>query len=453
MPVRNRICLLLITLILTAAIPSQASEWKAGIGKVVITPKTSMWMAGYGARTKPSEGLVHDLWAKALILEDPSGKKAILVTLDLCGIGRDLAEPIRSKIATQNGTTHDRVVLACSHTHSGPVVGGNLITMYRLDEAERAKVDAYAAALGGLILEAVTQGVADLAPAEISWGVGRAHFAVNRRANKEADVPALRQSISLEGPVDHDVPVLRVNSPSGRLRAVVGGYACHCTVLDGQKFSGDYAGHAQIELEKTHPGATALFVAGCGADQNPTPRRRPELAELYGKQLAGSIEQVLLQPMRSIKGSMRTADQETDVLFDKLPSQAQVDTDALSKDFYVSSRAKSLQKKLTVQGKLDQTYPYPVQVWRLDELTWIFLGGEVVVDFSLRLKRNLGSNTWVSAYCNDVMSYIPSERIRKEGGYEGGGAMLYYGLPAPWAAGIEEKIIKSVGELMSRTNP
>ena len=92
--------------------------------------------------------------------------------------------------------------------------------------------------------------------------------------------------------------------------------------------------------------------------------------------------------------------------------------------------------------------------WRLGDLTWIFLGGEVVVDYSLRLKRNLGtSRTWVSGYCNDVMAYIPSSRVLKEGGYEGGGAMLYYGLPSPWADSVEDDIVGTVGKVLGALGP
>ena len=91
----------------------------------------------------------------------------------------------------------------------------------------------------------------------------------------------------------------------------------------------------------------------------------------------------------------------------------------------------------------------PVEVWKLDGLTWIFLGGEVVVDYSLRIKRNLGSShTWVSAYCNDVMAYIPSKRVLNEGGYEGATAMIYYGQPSPWSEQVEEAIIDAIVRLI-----
>jgi hypothetical protein len=425
--------------------------WKAGTARVVITPKQSMWMAGYGARDRPSEGAVHDLWAKALVLEDPSGKKAALVTLDVCGIGRDLSLKVRDALKTRLGLDRDRVVIACSHTHCGPVVGSNLLTMYRIkDDEDRRKIGEYAEFLTGALIDVVGQAFTRLEPATLGWETGRADFAVNRRNNKEADVPALRDRLTLQGPVDHDVPVLRVAGPDGRARAIVCGYACHCTVLSFYQFCGDFAGFAQIELEKRFPGAQAMFVAGCGADQNPLPRRTVELAESYGRQLAESVERILNAPLRPVSGPLTSSYDEIDLDFARLPAREQLETEAAqSKDLPLANRAKMLLKKIETQGSLASTYPYPVEVWRLGDLTWIFLGGEVVVDYSLRIKRNLGgSHTWVSGYCNDVMAYIPSLRVLKEGGYEGGGAMVYYGQPSPWAENVEEEIVEAVGRLV-----
>jgi hypothetical protein len=106
--------------------------------------------------------------------------------------------------------------------------------------------------------------------------------------------------------------------------------------------------------------------------------------------------------------------------------------------------------KLDSGQALESAYPYPVQLWRLgNDLRLVLLGGEVVVDYSLRLKAELGrENTWVAAYANDVMAYIPSLRVLKEGGYEGGGSMVYYGLPAIWSEQVEEAIVRGVRELV-----
>ncbi len=251
---------------------AEGDGWKAGTARVAITPKSSMWMAGYGGRDHPSEGALHDLWAKILVLEDPNGHTAVVVTLDLCGIGQPLSNQIRDRIQERNGLQRDQIVLACSHTHTGPVVGKNLIGMYPLDDEQRQKVEQYADFLSDVVVRAVGQAFDRREPATLSWGTGRADFAVNRRNNDQSKAAELREQIQLKGPVDHDVPVLRVAKPDGTLRAVVFGYACHCTVLPIYKFTGDYAGFAQIALEKAHPEAQAMFVAGCGGDQNPLPR-------------------------------------------------------------------------------------------------------------------------------------------------------------------------------------
>ena len=425
--------------------PAAEPSWKAGTAREAITPKTPMWMSGYASRNKPSQGAVHDLWAKAIALQDPAGKRAILITLDVCGIGRDLSIRVRDAIGERLGLESKDIVIACSHTHSGPVVGTNLVAMYKLDAAQSELVAKYAQALEKTLLKISEAAMSRLAIAKLSFGNGRCDFAVNRRANKEADVPMLRGRLELKGPVDHDVPVLRVDGADGTLVAAIFGYACHCTVLDGYEFCGDYAGFAQIELERRYAGSQAMFVAGCGADQNPIPRRKLELAAQYGKDLAARCIDVLGGPLEPIAGELSSNFGEIPLAFAPLPSREEIERDFQSSNFFTASRARLLLETIKQRGSLEKTYPYPVQAWRLGNLTWIFLGGEVVVDYSLRIKRNLGSsNTWVSAYCNDVMAYIPSKRVLEEGGYEGGGAMLYYGLPASWAPEVEEAIIAAV---------
>lgn len=431
---------------------ASAEGWKAGTARATITPAESMWMAGYGSRDHPSEGTLHDLWAKALALESPQGTRVVLVTLDICGIGRDLSNEIRDALATRAGLDRARIVLACSHTHSGPVIGTNLIGMYPLDEEQKRRAADYATKFRETVIAVANDALKALAPAELSWGTGACDFAVNRRANEQPKAAELRERLALAGPVDHDVPVLSVRGANRELLAVVFQYACHCTVLPIYRFSGDYAGFAQIELERRHPGAQAMFVAGCGADQNPLPRGTVEHAERYGRQLAESVDRVLAGGMRSLPGALTTAYKEIDLAFGPIPGRDQWEAEASSKTLAVANRARNMLRKLDTKGGIETTYPYPTQAWRFgDELTWVFLGGEVTVDYALRLKRNLGtSRTWVAGYCNDVMAYIPSLRVLQEGGYEGGGAMVYYGLPGPWSPRVEEDIIEAVRSILAR---
>jgi neutral ceramidase len=428
-------------------IPAHAQEmkpWHAGVAKTVITPKESMWMSGYASRTKPAEGKVHDLWAKALVLEDAQGKRCVLVTMDLIGIDRGLAESICADLKKRYDLQREQIMLSTSHTHCGPVVGHNLGTMYHLDDKERQKVEDYAKSLHAEVVDLVGSAINDLKPALVSWNIGYTTFATNRRTNNQDNVPKLRELGQLKGPVDHDVPVLCVREPGGKVRALVFGYACHATVLSFQQWCGDYPGFAQLELEQRFEGATSLFFAGCGGDQNPLPRRTVALAESYGKQLADAVEMVVKAPMKPLAPIVKSSYTHVDLSFGELPTRDKLVQDTMNKNPYIVSRAKMLLAQFEKTGSLKQTYPYPVQAWRLgDDLTWIALGGEVVVDYSLRLKKELGK-VWVTAYANDVMAYIPSLRILKEGGYEGDTSMIYYGHPTAWGPRIEERIVETV---------
>ena len=450
----NHFSLLVLIAVCLSGVTARAETppWKAGVARVKITPEKLMWMSGYGARDKPAEGTLHDLWAKALALEDPGGRRALLITLDLVGVPRDISLQVCSEIQKKHGLPREAIVLAVSHTHTGPVVGHNLAQMYFLDAAQQQLVSDYATSLEQKLVALAGDALHNVAPAEISWGNGHAAFAVNRRNNKEADVPKLRELGRLRGPVDHDVPVLSVRHPQGKLRAVLFGYACHATVLSFYKWSGDYPGFAQLALEEQIPGATALFFAGCGADQNPLPRRSVALAEKYGQQLANAVLDVLNAPMTTLHGNLTQAYTEVSLPFAELPSRDQLLKDSTDANRFVASRAKALLREVEAKGSLRGDYPYPVQVWQLgNELTFVALGGEVVVDYSLRLKKELGRDrTWVAGYTNDVMAYIPSLRVLKEGGYEGGGAMVYYGLPTVWEPKVEETIVETVNNQVKR---
>jgi hypothetical protein len=431
------------------SVSAQEKTWQAGVAKTVITPRQYMWMSGYGGRNKPAEGKVHDLWAKALILQDAAGKRCVLVTMDLVGIDRVLSDEVCAEIKKRHGFERSEIMLSVSHTHCGPVVGRNLITMYNFDDKQHQLVKAYTQELHDKLVDLVGAAQKTLRPAQISWGNGFTSFATNRRENIEKEVPKLRELGKLKGPVDHEVPVLCVRDPEGKVRSLVFGYACHATVMDFYQWSGDYPGFAQLELEKRYPEATALFFAGCGADQNPLPRRKAELAEVYGKQLADAVEQVVNAPMTPAAPMLKTTYVTVAVPFGELPTREKIVQDTMSKDRFIAARAKSLLVQIEKTGSLKQNYAYPVQAWQLGDLTWIALGGEVVVDYSVRLKKELGK-VWVTGYANDVMAYIPSLRVLKEGRYEGDTSMIYYGHPCAWGPRVEELIVAAVHEQVGK---
>lgn len=284
-----------------------------------------------------------------------------------------------------------------------------------------------------------------LAPAKLSAGQGQTTFAINRRENKEADVPKMK---TFKGPVDHSVPVLRVTGKDGQLIAAVFGYACHNTTLSFYQWCGDYAGFAQIAVEQANPGAMAMFYMGCGADQNPLPRRKVEQAKKYGGMLADAVQAVMGGEMRPIEPTLEMVYDEIPLELGEMPTKAYLAEQAEKGNYYMKRWGKRLLGKLERGEGLMKFYPYPVQIWRLGgEQLWVALGGEVVVDYSLRIKAGLGDRVWVTAYANDVMAYIPSKRVLREGGYEGHTSQMIYGLPAKWDEDVEGRVMSAVHRL------
>jgi len=452
MTLRSLLCAFVLSIVCgPTAIADENPTWKAGVAAAKITPSEPLWMAGYAARTRPADGATHDLWLKALALEAADGRRGVVVTSDLLGFPGAMSEKICRELESRCGLKRDQIMLTASHTHSGPVLKDALYDIYPLDDQQRQWIDSYSAELERTAVATVEKALAGMTAATLWTGEGRAGFAANRRNNREADVVRIRQEGGeTKGPSDQRVPVLAVRGPDGSLRAVLFSYACHATTLDGYQWCGDYPGFAQIAVESAHPGAVAMFHAGCGADQNPLPRRSMELCRQYGEELADSVNGVLEQPLRGVVPQLATAWETIDMPFAERPDRAKLAETAL-KGGYVGRWAERLLVEIDSGKTLATSYPYPVQVWRLGgEQLWIAMGGEVVVDYALRFAKDHGANTWVTGYSNDVMAYIPSQRVWQEGGYEAG-AFAVYGLPAEtWTPDIEERIANAVGRLVSQ---
>ncbi len=437
---------------LSSIVEAAEPTWKAGVAKSVITPKEPLWMAGYGGRTKPADGAWHDLYVRVLALEDANGRRGIVLASDTLGISKPIYDEVARRLKEQFNLDRSQMMLHGSHTHCGPVLRSALYDTYPLDAAEIQRIEKYSDWLTDEIVATIGRALKDLRPATLSRGVGFADFGVNRRTNREPDVPMLREQNLLVGPVDHTVPTLAVRDLDGKLIAVAFAYACHNTTLAFQQWCGDYSGFAQYDLEAKHPGAVAMFCMGCGADQNPLPRRTVELAESYGKRLSSAVDAVLAQPQDRVAPTLRTSHEFVQLAMQGLPKTEELQKLAVANPSHSQRWASRILKLIESKADIPLVYPYPVTVWKLgDDQVWIALGGEVVVDYAHRLKAEHGERTWITAYANDVMAYIPSRRVLLEGGYEGQSSMMVYGLPTDrWAEDIEERIATAVAGLVER---
>lgn len=435
-------------------VPAQEPVWKAGLARAVITPEKSVWLAGYGSKRAP-DGKLHDLWMKALALEDVAGRRAVLITSDFQGVPKGMSDQVFAAAQQRFGLERHQIMFTFSHNHCGPRLGDDLVDYYPVEAEQVALVDEYTTLMVRKTVELIGESLSQLAPATLKTSQGHCTFAVNRRNNKEAEVPELlAQGVPLKGPVDHTVPVLTVTGTDGKVRAILFGYACHPTTLSFTQWCGDYPGFAQLAIEARHPGAMALFVNTCGGDQNPLPRRTVELCQRYGHLLATAVEETLTRTSdwRTIAPEIRTAFRYVDLPYLKVVDRDELHQLLQDGNAIRARWAARLLQKLDQGEKFPPSYPYPLHAWRLGRDTLMLgMGAETVVDYALRFKREFGDNTWVCGYADDMISYIPSRRVWEEGGYEGGSNLYEYGRPAfRWSGDIEDRIAESMHGLVKQ---
>ncbi len=452
-------------------------DWNVGFSRREITPKESAWLAGFASRIRPSEKVGQPIYVKAMVIADEKTGPAVLVSADLLGFSSSVSETILHAVSRQLEIDKDRVLLTATHTHSAPVIDGVAPLIYNFDACQQAAVGDYTRFVIDSTVAAIKDAVADLRPSRIEYGQAFAGFGVNRRRVRPG-------CLHLPAAVDHDVPVLAIREKDGRLRGLVFGYACHATVLGGYEISGDYAGYAQTELEKNHPGCTALFVPGCGGDINALPRGSVECAARYGTLLATAVNDALGGAIIALEEDLVIRRTRAELAYASEPSLAQLEEELsrsgstekwllhqttlvppkqrLPRDealkvatLLAENERKMIRHQIEQRRGEQQLHSCSLALYSWcfgNQLTWLHIGGEPVVDYSLYLKERYGwGRTWVSGYCYDLTTYIPSLRVLTEGDYEGIDAVRPFGHPAPFDTSVERSVLESIESLIRGT--
>ncbi len=425
----------------------------------------------------------------------------VLITVDNCGVPIEITDAVYDRISARHNIPRERFAISSTHTHSGPWLRGFAPNIFaEIPDDHLAHLTQYERDLIEKLVKVVGKAIDSQRPGHLSYGFGEAGFAMNRRALANGKWSGFGEVP--DGPTDKRVPVLAAHDVEGKLIAVLANYACHCTTETGEfnQISGDWAGFAADMLEADHPGAVALIAIGCGADANPSPRGTHEQAKVHGRTMADEVTRVLAnvavtlrrdEPPTSLRDSSspkiksQTADQLNEALADgsentgahhaerdgylkrinpvitcnmarinlplgPIPSRETWEQQA--KEPGVSgSRAKYFLQMLDDGKEIPTTIPdYPVQTWCFGEdLAMVFLGGEVVVDYSIRMNEMFdGDRLWINAYSNDVPCYIASARVLREGGYECDSSMLYYRRPTRLAPEAEDVLCDAVQKIM-----
>ena len=422
-----------------------------GVAEVDITPREAIRLTGYGNREQPPDDVRQQLWARALAFGDDS--PAVLIAVDLIGVPRAATEEVARRLG--NAVRREQFVISATHTHTGPSLSGVLPYIFNVPASAQQQqvIDSYTSALVDKLERVARAALDDRRPARISWSQGRAGFAANRRLIKDGKWTGF--GVTPGGPVDHDMPMLAVHGPDGALRAVFVSYACHATTLEGRDnfVHGDWPGVAKELIQQRHPGALALVAIGTGADANPNPRGGglPDV-QRNAAAIADEVDRLLAAPTRPLTEAPRGRLSTIALQLAALPARQQWEEWARKKT-PEGFQAQAILAQLDRGERVATTAPYPIQAWAFgDSLGMVFLAGEVVADYGLRLKRELDpSRLWVNAYSNDVAFYVASKRLIPEGGYEVDRSMVYYGQPARLADETEDRIVATVHTLLPRS--
>ncbi|MES3017287.1 MAG: neutral/alkaline non-lysosomal ceramidase N-terminal domain-containing protein [Bacteroidota bacterium] len=457
-----RACVFIIAFILSFVVVASGQQTKpahraidAGVSDVDITPEWPVRLAGFAIRSKAeAEGTLLPLKAKALALGDDKQGASVLITVDLIGIPWNVTKEVAKRLAAKAGLKPEQLAISASHTHSGPELGDLLnILQYRsatafsdslIPKDQMNRISLYVEHLTDKLEKVALEALQARKPSYISWTQGKVGFAKNRRL--------------VDGPVDHSLPLLKVTDASGKVKALFLNYSCHAVTLDGSnnKYHGDWVGEAQRLIELNHPGVTALHAVGCGADANPTltglaGRSQMQLVDHYAKLIADEVKRLLntdFQPLNKVpSGQIKVVELPYAHVPTVKEMVSQTD-DKTVKGYYYRltlneiARGKALSPSLT----------YPIQIWTFGkDLAMVFLAGEVVSDYSLRIKKEFDTKRlWVNGYSNDVPCYISSSRALKEPryGYEAVSSMYYYHKPSPFASNVEEIIMSGIHDLI-----
>jgi hypothetical protein len=446
---------LAVILSATSHTRTQAAEaqWSVGLATVKTTPHGPIRMAGYAARKDLSESVAGDLFAKAMAIEGAGGDRGLLITVDIIGFRAPVAAALCTRISEVTGLDRRQIVLNPSHTHAGPVLALDDFNDYGLPEEHHRVSRKYTEYLFDGIVTAASEACKNMQPAKLSLAMGEASFVMNRREFTDTGV---KLGVNPEGHVDKSVPVLRVESLDGELRAVLFGCACHNTTMTGKNLQicGDYAGFAQATVEKEHPGIQAMFMIGCGGAANPYPRTTLEHAQTHGETLGTEVCRVLKGNFKRIAGPLTTLLEWTSLPLAPVPDRETLET-MINGPSYLRYNAERMVEALK-QGKKPPTeYFAPIGLWQFgNDWTLVVLPGEVPSEFVPLIEKAIGSDSvWVAAYCNDTFGYLPTAKILREGGYETRGLIPDTGFFSPAAETITVARVLQLAKQAGRPIP
>lgn len=436
-----------------------------------ITPDKPIFMHGFGARSRKSEGTLDPLYMKAALLV--ANRPLLIVTIDTLGSDHSFIVGIKDALQASFGLKHEEVLVNFSHTHHSFFLtgvdtarrrGGYSIgqTRWAEDESELdyTEDEALFHSLRVTLLRMVGDCYDNLQEGELWIGRAASDFAVSRRRpNAQGGVD---WAPYFEGEIDRDLFVLKLVDTAGAVRGILYSYGCHTTAMgsDNYLLSNDFAGYTSAVLESSYPGAMAIFLQGCAGELKP---RMNTTEHAFTSSDGGSIQQVGAALAADVcelmsHGTFRKidchfqAELRAPLIYTERFAAgyfSAIADDPQQGEFEAKAGMRCLQA--LENGTIKDRIPYSISILRLDEDTCLIgMEGEVSTEYSLAIKRLFGNGKGsiiVLGYCNSVFSYVPTRKMLREGGYEAE-CNYFFSLHGDFVPEIEDIIIGQIAQAL-----
>ena len=421
----------------------------AGVAETNITPPLDIWMAGYSHRPTGAVGVLDELSARALVLDD-GHQRLVLLTADIAAFPPEMVALLRTEIAIRLSAMPQAIMLHATHTHNGPYLG-----MFRAMGTADAH---YLDVLTRKLTSVARQALRTMQPAHLTYGESSAQIGVNRRATDAQGHTVIGANYA--GPVSPTVQALCVNGADGRMFAMLFSHACHPTTLPREdlRSSADWPGAAVAALRDRFrreaddsgiaPDAIPLFFQGCCGDIDPIRRGDREAVLANGAQVASAahtarwnahgrldavldaceltVEMPLLPPP-----SLEACDRQVAAAQERLEQgrDTAVAPGAL-RDLEARVEWGQAQRNRAVEPHTTpQTQSFAVQRLLLGGVPLLGFPAEMFVQYQLDFAAAFRAPLLMLGTTNGCWNYLPTAEEYVRGGYEIEEACRYYGNP------------------------
>ena len=412
-------------------------QLRSGTARADITPDWPITLAGFASRTHPSEGVSQPLHVRVAVIETGPADRVVVICADLLWWGPEHLATLRPRIAELAKVPGAHILFSATHTHSGPQ------TALRAHSGIGVVDPRYLDLLTERTVAATRAAIADLEPVTVTRHTGSHDLGFNRRPQFDPD-----------GPTDPTLTVVRFARADGSAKALFAHFTCHPVITNEHLVSGEWPGVAMTTLEADLD-LTAFYLQGCCADINPVhPGKRESLrgtnleVKREGARFADAVRAVMRQPGEPLEPVPPRATIETVHLpFAALPTDADLQPGA-------DDPPEREEWRLAMLAHPEwRTATLPLQVQRVDiadGLALLAMDGEIAVSYGLHIRNRSHGNVLPMGYANGMTGYIPTAKLIAEGGYEGGDAIPWFLLPAPFDPSVEAILTEAIDRLLDR---